>query len=173
MRLGGSPAQRPLGEFAGEAPFRRGHGVLTVARPASRKRKQSKSPKRNKSNLPDVRSETKPDREDSSASFRTLGAALFRHRRFVVRLVGDLSAACVLYCLIAAKEFEASARIALRSSPATALSVDGANGANSTAFASDQTQLDTLADIFRSRPAGVGSHWRPNALPGSRICGKV
>jgi uncharacterized protein involved in exopolysaccharide biosynthesis len=114
------------------------------------KRKQSKSPKRNKSNLPDVRSETKPDREISSASFRTLGAALFRHRRFVVCLVGGLSAACVLYCLIAPKEFEAGAKIALRSSPATALSVDGANGANSTAFASDQTQLETLADVFRS-----------------------
>ncbi len=64
--------------------------------------------------------------------------------------MGGLSVACVLYCLIAPKEFEASARIALRSSPATTIGLDGANGANSTAFASDQTQLETLADVFRS-----------------------
>jgi polysaccharide export outer membrane protein len=52
--------------------------------------------------------------------------------------------------MIAPNEFEADARIALRSSPATALNLDATTGANSSAFASEQIQLETLANIFRS-----------------------
>jgi uncharacterized protein involved in exopolysaccharide biosynthesis len=91
-----------------------------------------------------------PGDEAPSTSFRTLGAALLRHRRFVVSFVGGLLAACILYCLIAPSEYEASARIALRSSPATALNLDATTGANSGAFASEQTQLETLANVYRS-----------------------
>jgi uncharacterized protein involved in exopolysaccharide biosynthesis len=120
------------------------------------KRNRSKVAKRNQSNSPDVRPQPDPDhvqpdvgREDSSTSFCTLGAALFRHRRFAASLMGGLSIACVLYCLIAPNEYEASARIALRSSPTTALILDGTTGANSNAFGSEQTQLETLEPLAK------------------------
>ena len=90
------------------------------------------------------------DLEGSSTSFRSLGATLSHHWRFMAYLLHGLLAVCVLYCMIAPNEYEASGRIALRSSPATALSLDGTNGVNSSAFASEQTQLETLANVFRS-----------------------
>jgi uncharacterized protein involved in exopolysaccharide biosynthesis len=95
-----------------------------------------------------------PGDEAPSTSIRSVGAALIPHRRLVVSFVGGLLAACILYCLIAPNEYEASARIALRSSPATTLNLDGTTGANSGAFASEQTQLETLANVFRSDRLG-------------------
>ena len=90
------------------------------------------------------------DREVSLTSFHALFESLFRHWRFALSLFCGVSIACVLYCLIAPNDYEACATIALRSSPATAFNLGGAPGTNSTAFASDQTQLETLADVFRS-----------------------
>lgn len=75
---------------------------------------------------------------------------LARRRRFVASVVGGLLFACLLYCLIAPNEYEASATVALRAAPATTLSLNGANEGNSGSFASGQTQLETLANIFRS-----------------------
>ena len=135
------------------------------------KRTRTRAAKRNQPNPPDVRVQPGPTRvqpdvghvqhgpdrvqpypadEVQSTSIRSVGEALLRHRRFVVSFVGGLLAACILYCLIAPNEYEAGAKIALRSSPATALNLDGATSANSGAFASEQTQLETLANVFRS-----------------------
>jgi uncharacterized protein involved in exopolysaccharide biosynthesis len=135
------------------------------------KRTRTRAAKRNQPNPRDVRSQPDPIRAQPdvghvqhdpdrvqlypgdvapSTSIRPVGASLLRHRRFVVSFVGGLLAACILYCLIAPNEYEAGARIALRSSPATALNLDGATGANSGAFASEQTQLETLANVYRS-----------------------
>jgi polysaccharide biosynthesis/export protein len=114
------------------------------------KRSRSKPPTRKKSNPKDLQSQKVADCGGSSTSFRSLVETLLRHRRFVVRLLGGLSTVCVLYSLLAPNEYEASARIALRSEPATTLNLDGSNITNSSGFASEQTQLETLADIFRS-----------------------
>lgn len=64
--------------------------------------------------------------------------------------IGGLLVACLLYCLIAPNVFEASARVALRGTPATALNLDGNDPVASGSFASGQIQLETLAGIFRS-----------------------
>jgi polysaccharide export outer membrane protein len=58
--------------------------------------------------------------------------------------------ACLLYCLIAPNEYEASAAVELRPAPASTLSLDGRSDGNSSSFASGQTQLETLANVFRS-----------------------
>jgi polysaccharide export outer membrane protein len=56
---------------------------------------------------------------------------------------------CLLYCLITPNQYEASARIALRATPAIALHVDGGDAAAASALASGQVQLETLAGILR------------------------
>ena len=114
------------------------------------KRSRSKPPTRKKANPNDLQLQKVADCDGSSTSFRGFVETLLRHRRFVARLLGGLSTICVLYCLLAPNEYEASARIALRSSPATTLNLDGLCSTNSSGFASEQTQLETLADIFRS-----------------------
>ncbi|MFZ1015148.1 MAG: polysaccharide biosynthesis/export family protein [Terracidiphilus sp.] len=81
---------------------------------------------------------------------RALFTVLFRRRRFVFAVVGGAALVCVVYCLLAPNIYEASARIALRASPVSTLDLNGASNANSAAFASGQTQLETLADVFRS-----------------------
>lgn len=87
---------------------------------------------------------------DSSTSLRQLWTVLVLRRRFVLGLVGGLLLTCFLYCLIAPNQYEASARIALDGVPSTPLSLDGANNVASGSFASGQTQLETLGNVFRS-----------------------
>ena len=65
-------------------------------------------------------------------------------------MTGGLLLACLLYCLIVPNEYEASATVALRAAPATTLSLDGSSEGSSGSFASGQTQLETLANVFRS-----------------------
>ena len=90
------------------------------------------------------------ERSASSASFHELLTVLQRRRRFMAVVVGGLLSVCLLYCLVAPNVYEANARIALRATPATALSLNGADGGTSGAFASGQIQLETLANVFRS-----------------------
>lgn len=87
---------------------------------------------------------------DSSVSLRAVWLILARRRRFAFSAIGGLLLACFSYCLIAPNQYQAVARIALRATPASTLNLDGANDANSAAFASGQTQLETLATVFRS-----------------------
>jgi polysaccharide export outer membrane protein len=68
----------------------------------------------------------------------------------VAGIIGGLLVACLVYCLVAPKQYEAKARLALRAAPANALGLDGSDGAYSGTFASGQTQLETLANVFRS-----------------------
>ena len=89
-------------------------------------------------------------RHSSSTSLHELWLVLGRRRLFVMTVVGGLLLSCLLYCLIAPKVYEASARIALRGAPAHALNLDGMDSAISGSFASGQIQLETLANVFRS-----------------------
>lgn len=89
-------------------------------------------------------------RYHSSTSLREAGHTMLLHRWMMLSVVGGLLLACLLYCVIAPKQYEARARVALRIGPATALSFDGTDGAPSGSLASGQTQLETLANVFRS-----------------------
>jgi polysaccharide export outer membrane protein len=68
----------------------------------------------------------------------------------VLAVVGGLLLGCLVYCLMAPNQYEAKARVALRTSPAAALSVEGSDATPSGSFASSQIQLETLASVLRS-----------------------
>jgi polysaccharide export outer membrane protein len=75
---------------------------------------------------------------------------LARRRRLVGSVVGGLLLACLLYCLIAPNQYEASARVELRASPASALSLEAAGPFGSASILSAPLQQETLANVFRS-----------------------
>jgi polysaccharide export outer membrane protein len=58
--------------------------------------------------------------------------------------------ACLLYCLIAPNQYEASARVALRTSPISALSLETPEPFGATSILSAPVQQETLANVFRS-----------------------
>ena len=86
---------------------------------------------------------------NSPLSFRELCSAVRRNLRFFLTIVGTLVSACLLYCLIAPNEYEATARIALRGTTVSVLTLDRGESASGS-FASGQVQLETLANLFRS-----------------------
>lgn len=89
-------------------------------------------------------------RQSSSTSLRALWEVLVRRRRLVGSTVGGLLLACLLYCLIAPKQYEATAKVALRTSPATSLSLEGVEPTASPSVFSGALQQETLASVFRS-----------------------
>jgi polysaccharide export outer membrane protein len=58
--------------------------------------------------------------------------------------------ACLLYCLIAPNQYEASARVALRTSPSSSLSMEAPGALAAASILSAPLQLETLANVFRS-----------------------
>jgi succinoglycan biosynthesis transport protein ExoP len=83
-------------------------------------------------------------------SLRELWEVLVRRRRLVGWVVGGLLLACLLYCLIAPNQYEASAKVALRTSPASALSLEAPEPFVSASILSAPVQQETLANVFRS-----------------------
>jgi hypothetical protein len=73
-------------------------------------------------------------RYHSSASLRAVNQTLWIHWRLAVSIAGGMLIACFLHCLIAPKEYEAKARLALRIAPASALSLDGTDRLPSGSF---------------------------------------
>jgi polysaccharide export outer membrane protein len=57
---------------------------------------------------------------------------------------------CLLYCLVAPNQYEASAKVALRQAPASSLRLEAADPLATISLLSAPLQLETLADIFRS-----------------------
>jgi polysaccharide export outer membrane protein len=102
------------------------------------------------SNEQDRRSETEISRHGSSTSLRELWAVMVRRRWTVAGVVGGLLLACLIYCLIVPNQYEASARVELRTSPASSLSLDAAEPLVSSSILSAPMQLETLANVFRS-----------------------
>jgi polysaccharide biosynthesis/export protein len=86
----------------------------------------------------------------SFQSFGELWSRIYCHRRLFLCTVGTLLGACLLYCLVAPKEYEATARVALRGTQASVLTVDRADSTLSGSFASGAVQLETLANVMRS-----------------------
>jgi len=89
-------------------------------------------------------------RGGSSTSLRTLWEILARRRWMVVLPVLGLLVSCLLYCLIAPKEYEATAKVALRTSPVSSLNLDAAEQSVSASILSGPLQQETLANVFRS-----------------------
>ncbi len=87
---------------------------------------------------------------NSPTSLRDLVRVLVLRRRRVFAIVGGLLLACLLYCLVAPSQYEAKARVALRTAPVLTLNVDGSDVSPSESFASSQMQLETLASVLRS-----------------------
>lgn len=98
----------------------------------------------------DVRPVTGVSRHNSSISLGELWQVLVRRRRLVASIVGGLLLLCLLYCLLAPNQYEASARVELRTSPASSLSLSGADSLTPASILSAPLQLETLANVFRS-----------------------
>jgi len=99
---------------------------------------------------PDERSRTGLSRNRSTTSLRELWEVLVRRRLLAGSIVGGLLLLCLLYCLVAPNQYEASAKVALRQSPASSLRLEAADPLATISLLSAPLQLETLADIFRS-----------------------
>jgi len=88
--------------------------------------------------------------DGSSTSLRALAAVLWRRRRVVAWIESGLLLACLLYCLIAPNQYEASARVALRTAPASALSLDAVGPLAAASILSAPLQQETVASYLRS-----------------------
>lgn len=89
-------------------------------------------------------------RDSSSTSLRDVGRVLVRRRRMAGSVLCGLLAACLLYCLIAPNEYEAFARVAMRTTPAAPLTIEASEPVASASILSAPLQLETLANEFRS-----------------------
>ncbi len=98
----------------------------------------------------DSRSRADLSRHSSFTSLRALWEVLLRLRRMIALVLGGLLLLCLLYCLIAPNQYEASARVALRTSPASALSLDAGESAVAASSLATPLQLETQANVFRS-----------------------
>lgn len=75
---------------------------------------------------------------------------MWRRRRFIAAVEAVLQAACILYCLIAPNQYEANARVELRTAPVSSLSLDAeAPLAAASALAAPMAQ-ETLANVLGS-----------------------
>ncbi len=89
-------------------------------------------------------------RESPAASLHELWNVLVRRRRLVAGVEGSLLLLCLLYCLIAPNQYEASARVALRTSPASALNMEAVSPLAASSILSAPLQQETLANFLRS-----------------------
>ncbi|MGA3262674.1 MAG: SLBB domain-containing protein [Terracidiphilus sp.] len=99
---------------------------------------------------PDERPRADLSRNHSTTSLRALWEVLLRRRRMITLVVGGLLLLCLLYCLIAPNQYEAVARVALRTSPATPLNLDAGESSVAASSLATPLQLETLANVFRS-----------------------
>ena len=81
---------------------------------------------------------------------RELGEILWRRRRLIAAIEGALLAACLLYWLVAPNQYEASARVELRTAPASSLSLMAQDAVASASILSAPMELETLASVLRS-----------------------
>lgn len=99
---------------------------------------------------PETRHREAPSRYSSSTSLRALWEILVRRYKFVGSMVGGLLLACLLYCLIAPNQYEATAKVMLRTSPASSLYLDPSQPTASASVLTGPLQQETLANVFRS-----------------------
>ncbi len=75
---------------------------------------------------------------------------MIRRRRIFAGILGGSLLACLLYCLIAPNQYEARAKVALRTAPSTQLGGEIAEPGISTSVFAAPLQLETLANFLRS-----------------------
>jgi uncharacterized protein involved in exopolysaccharide biosynthesis/protein involved in polysaccharide export with SLBB domain len=75
---------------------------------------------------------------------------LVRRRRVVLGIEGGLLLACLLYCLIAPNEYEARARVELRTAQASSLSLDPPEAQTPGSILAEPVAVETLAGVLRS-----------------------
>ena len=97
-----------------------------------------------------ARAELRRDGSGDWTSLRRLGAVVWRRLQLVACVEGGLLVLCLLYCLIAPNQYEASARVALRTAPASALNLDAAGPLATASILSAPLQQETLANFLRS-----------------------
>ena len=84
-----------------------------------------------------------------SLSLRELGALLSRRRKLALGIEGGLLLLCLLYCLIAPKEYDASARVQLSAVAAPALNLGSGQAASSLSVFSAPLAQETIAGELR------------------------
>ena len=97
-----------------------------------------------------VHAEADPSSAGRLQTAPTLLQTLLAHRLLAGILLGALLAMGLLYCLIAPRKFDAVARVELRTSPLSALRMDGAEPILSTSILSAPMAQETAASILRS-----------------------
>jgi polysaccharide export outer membrane protein len=75
---------------------------------------------------------------------------LVRRRLLGLSVLGGLLVVCLLYCLIAPNQYDATAKVALREAPASSLEEQAARPAGSASLLAAPLELETLANVFRS-----------------------
>ncbi len=98
---------------------------------------------------PAPRAATEPG-QSSSTSLRDLWHVLWRRRRFIAVIEGALLLACLLYCLIAPNQYEATACVELRTAPVSSLSLESQESLASASVLSESMELETLASVLGS-----------------------
>lgn len=73
-----------------------------------------------------------------------------RRRRLIAAIVGGLLLACVVYCLVATKQYEARARVELRALQTSPMGLGAGEGAGSASASPAPAALETMADVLRS-----------------------
>src|SRR4051812_26255723 len=89
-------------------------------------------------------------RSSDSTSLRALLETLSRRRRLVLMILGGLLLACLAWCLLAPREYEARARVSLLVAPASSLSLDAAEPRAVSSEMAAMVQTETIAGILRS-----------------------
>ena len=95
------------------------------------------------------RGAARPAREEAT-SLRGLVEVVVRRRRMVLGIESGLLLLCLLYCLIAPNQYEASAKVALRTAPASVLNLDAASPLAAASILSAPLEQETVANYLRS-----------------------
>jgi polysaccharide biosynthesis/export protein len=85
-----------------------------------------------------------------TVSLREFWGVIIRRRRVFAAILGACVLACLVYCLIAPNQYEARAKVALRTAPSTQLGGEIAEPGISTSVFGAPLQLETLANFLRS-----------------------
>lgn len=86
----------------------------------------------------------------SSLSLHESARALAEYWRIFSGVLAGVLLPCLLYCVLAPRQYEAKARVALRILPISALNLDAPEAARPASFAAGEAQLETLANVLRS-----------------------
>ncbi|HEY3703626.1 MAG TPA: SLBB domain-containing protein [Terracidiphilus sp.] len=86
----------------------------------------------------------------SYLSLNTSARALVEHWRVFLGVLGGVLLACVLYCLVAPRQYEARARVAWRAAEISSLNLEAPEGARAVSLAAGEAQVETLANVLRS-----------------------